>query len=142
MLRVPLLSGSSVTTVDLPDDAVLIGAPPPLDPIADIAAAVGEALRFPLSGPPLDVLVTPGGRATVVVDPSRLPLPGAQIDPRQIALAAVLDELRHAGVPPTLQTVLVAGGLERRAGRRELDALLRPASARDFRGRVVVHDAA
>jgi lactate racemase-like protein len=139
--RVPLLSGSNVQTVDLPDDAVVLAAPPPLDPIADVGAAVGEALRFPLTGPPLDALVTRGGRATIVVDPSLLPLPGAATDPRQTALAAVLDELQRAGVEPARQTVLVAGGLERRAGRHELDALLPPARARDFRGRVVVHDA-
>jgi lactate racemase-like protein len=139
--RVPVISGSSVHVVEVPDDALLLAAPPPLDPIADVGAAVGEALRFPLTGPPLDALATRGGRATIVVDPSVLPLPGAPADPRQTALAAVVDELKRVGVAPTRQTVLVAGGLERRAGRHDLDVLLSPARARDFRGRVVVHDA-
>ena len=34
-----------------------------------------------------------GARVTVVVEPPALPVPGAQIDPRQEALATVLDEL-------------------------------------------------
>ena len=36
--------------------------------------------------------------------------------------------------------MLVAGGLTRRAGRRELERLLRPERARAFRGRILVHD--
>ena len=39
---------ASLFTVD--DDAVLLAPPPPLEPLRDVAAAVGEALRYPLSG--------------------------------------------------------------------------------------------
>ena len=35
---------------------------PPLEPLADVAAAVAEALRYPLAGPPLDVLARGGPR--------------------------------------------------------------------------------
>ncbi len=140
MRRVPLPSGSRIVSVSLPDDAVLLSAPAPLDPITAVGPAVAEALRFPLSGEPLEALVTPGARATIVVEPAVLPLPGARSDPRGAALAATLDELARAGVSPERQTVLVAGGLERRAGRRELEVLLPPARARGFRGTVVVHD--
>ena len=80
------------------------------------------------------------GRATVVVQPPSLPLPSAAEDPRRDALAAVLDALSAAGIPRDRQTVLVAGGLGRRVGRRELERLMRPDRARGFRGRVVVHD--
>ena len=45
-------------------------------------------------------------------------------------------------MPAEQHTILIAGGLERRAGRRELEAVLHPAGARDFRGTVEVHDAA
>jgi hypothetical protein len=140
-VRVPLLAGSTVFAVELPEDALLLAAPPPLDPIADVGAAVGEALRFPLSGPPLEALARTGSRVTVVVEPPLLPLPGVEDDPRREALAAVLDELAVVGVRPADQTVLVAGGLGRRAGRRQLDDLLPSARARDFRGTLVVHDA-
>jgi lactate racemase len=138
--RAPLLSGSRILSVTLPDDAALLSAPGPLDPITDVHSAVAEALRFPLSGQPLDVLATRGGRATVVVDTPVLPIPDVRDDPRQTALAATLDELTRAGISPERQTVLVAGGLERRAGRRELETLLSPVRARDFRGSVLVHD--
>ena len=43
--------------------------------------------------------------------------------------------------PSERQTILVAGGLNRRAGQRELEALVAPHSARRFHGRVEVHDA-
>ena len=140
MQRVPLHSGSRVHLVSLPDDAVLLAAPPPLDPLADVRAAVAEAFRYPLSGPPLHAVALRGGRATIVVQPPTLPIPAVEDDPRRDALAAVLDELARHGIPRERNTVLVAGGLGCRAGRHELELLLRPDRARDFRGRIAVHD--
>ncbi|HET8742417.1 MAG TPA: lactate racemase domain-containing protein [Gaiella sp.] len=139
-MRVPLASGSRLPLVTLPDDAVLLSSPPPPDPIVDVGAAVVDALRYPLSGPPLVDLVPRGGRATVVVQPASLPFPSPVDDPRRDALGTVLTELTRAGVPGDRQTLLVAGGLSRRAGRQELEALVRRDRARSFRGRVVVHD--
>ncbi len=69
-----------------------------------------------------------------------LPFPGAVQDPRQAALAATLDELDRLGIPGERTTILVAGGLGRRAGQRELEALLTPPRARAFHGRVEAHD--
>jgi len=139
--RIPLLSGSRIPLVSVPDDAVLLMPPPPREPLRDITAAVGEALRYPLSGPPLHDLVTPGGRVAIVVEPPSLPLPGAPVDPRQEAVAAVVDELELLGMPAAKHTILIAGGLGRRAGRRELESVLQPMQARDYRGAVAVHDA-
>ena len=119
---------------------MLLRAPPPLDPIADIGAAVTEALQYPLAGPPLATHAPRGGRATVVVQPPALPLPTARDDARRDALAAVLAELSRAGIPRQRLTILVAGGLAQRLGRRELETLLRPDRAREFRGDLVVHD--
>lgn len=139
-MRVPLASGSRLPLVTLPDDAVLLASPPPPDPIADVGAAVVEALRYPLSGATLQDVAPRGGSATVVVQPPSLPFPSAADDPRRDALATVLEELVRAGIPRERQTLLVAGGLGRRAGRHELEALLRPDRARSFHGRVAVHD--
>ena len=69
MARVPVHSGSRLPLLTLPDDAALLAAPPPLDPIVDVQAAVAEALRYPLSGPLLRGVAPSGGRATVVVQP-------------------------------------------------------------------------
>jgi lactate racemase-like protein len=139
--RVPLLSGTRLFIVNAPDDAQILRPPPPGEPIGDVGAAVRDALRFPLAGNPLAALVTRGGRATVVVEPPSLPLPGSADDPRREALAAAVDELVRAGVPLDRQTILVAGGLQRRLGHRELEALVEPGFARRFRGEVEVHDA-
>jgi hypothetical protein len=138
--RLPLVSGSRTLVVNAPEDAVVLRPPAPREGIADVAAAVRDALRFPLSGPPLEALAAPGGRATVVVQPPALPFPGAQHDPRRDALAAALDELRRVGIPDERTTIVVATGLGRRAGQRELEALLAPPRARAFHGRVEVHD--
>ena len=139
--RVPLLAGSRLAVAQAPDDAVVLAPPPPRQAIADVGAAVRDALRFPLSGEPLEALVPRTGRATIVVEPPALPLPAATFDPRRGAIAATVDELERFGVPTRQQTILVAGGLARRAGRRELESLVSPEFARRFHGQVVVHDA-
>jgi lactate racemase-like protein len=138
--KVALHSGSKLPLVALPDDAQLLAVPPPLDPIADVPAAVSEAFRYPLAGEPLRDVVPRAGRATVVVQPRVLPFPAVLDDPRRDTLATVLDELEGAGLTRDRVTILVAGGLGQRPGRRELEGLLRPDRARAFRGELVVHD--
>ncbi len=141
MARLPLPYDSRLAVVDAGDDAVVLAPPPPVDPIADVAAAVRDALRFPLAGQSLEALVPRGGRATVVVEPPALPIPGSPADPRRTAIAATMMELDRAGAPLEKQTLLVAGGLARRPGHRELELLVHPEFARRFHGRVEVHDA-
>jgi lactate racemase len=137
-----MLAGSRLTVVNAPDDAVILRPQQPGEAIADVGAAVRDALRFPLEGEPLEALVRRGGRATIVIEPPSLPIPTAQNDPRQSAIGAVVDELARAGVPVENQTLLVAGGLARRLGERDLEQLgiVSPEFARRFRGRVAIHD--
>jgi len=142
MRRVPLLSGSRVVVVPVDDEDVIIRPPPPPARIVDTGAAVRDALRFPLSGPSLESIAVRGGRATIVVEPPALPVPGAQRDPRREALAATMRALELCGTRNERQTILVAGGLGQRLGQRELERLLPPAEARAFRGSVLVHDVA
>jgi hypothetical protein len=140
--RVPLLYGSRLVVVDEGANAVVVAPPPPpAETIADVGAAVRDALRFPLAGEALESLVPRAGRATILVEPPALPIPGAARDPRQAAIAAASDELERIGVPSDRQTLLVAGGLARRAGRRVLEGLVAPDFALRFRGEVAVHDA-
>jgi Lactate racemase N-terminal domain len=141
MPRVPLLSGTRLVVATAGENDVVLRPPPPGEALADVAAAVREALRFPLEGPPLAELAREAGRATIVVEPPALPIPGAERDPRQLAIGAAVDELERLGVPSGYQTILLAGGLARRAGPRELAALVTPEFARRFHGRVAVHDA-
>lgn len=140
-MRIPLLSGTSLVIASAHDDAVVIAPPPPpSEAIADVAAAIRDALRFPLAGPPLDAVVSKGDSVTILTEPLSLPVPDAAIDPRQAAISATVAELRRLGVPDSRQTILVAGGLTRRPGRRELERLFPRAFARGFRGQVKVHD--
>jgi hypothetical protein len=141
VVRAPLLAGSRVTVAALPDDVELLLPPAPVEGVADVEAAVRDALRFPLAGEPLEALAVRGGRATIVVEPTALPIPGSTHDPRQAALVAAVDELARLGVRMEDQTLLVAGGLGRRAGHDELEALVRPELRRRFRGALEVHDA-
>jgi Lactate racemase N-terminal domain len=140
MQRIPLLSGSRVVLIPIGDEDVVLRPPAEPTQVVDVAAAVRDAVRYPLSGPPLEELATRGGRATLVVEPAALPLPGAPQDARQTALAVAIDELERCGIPDERQTILVAGGLGRRFGQRDLEGLLPPPQARAFHGRVVVHD--
>jgi hypothetical protein len=141
-VRVPLLAGSRLTVFDAPSDAIVLRPPPPAEPLTDVGAAVREALRFPLAGPSLEQLVMRGGRATIVVESPAIPVPGAVRDPRQEALAAAVDELARLGVPLERQTILVAGGLARKVGARELESLVPHELARRFTGKLEVHDVA
>ena len=141
MPRIPLLSGTRAVVVDAPADAVVLRPPAPGPGIGDVAAGVRDALRFPLAGEPLEALLAPGARVTLVVEPPALPIPGSARDPRADALAATIEELVRLGVPTEAQAILVAGGLARRAGRHELESLLAPDAARRYHGRVAVHDA-
>ncbi len=139
-MRVPLLAGSRLVVVTAEDDALVLQPPPPGGAVADIGAAVRDALRFPLAGEPLEALVRRGARATLVVEPPALPLPGTERDPRQAAIAATVAELERLGIPSGYQTLLVAGGLARRAGSEQLETLVSPEFARRFHGHVEVHD--
>jgi hypothetical protein len=138
--RVRLLSGTRIVVAQAPDDAVILRPRPPAGAVADVAAAVRDALRFPLEGDGVEGVARRGARATIVVEPPALPLPGAPNDPRQLAVSAVVGELERLGIPTGYQTFLVAGGLARRTSQRELEALVTPELARRFHGRVAVHD--
>ena len=139
--RVPLLAGSRLVVVAADEDSVVLRPPPPGGAVADVGAAARDALRFPLAGEPLEALVPRSrGRATIVVEPPALPLPGSERDPRQAAVEAAVDELERLGIPSGFQTLLVAGGLARRAGHELLEGLVSPMFARRFHGHVDVHD--
>ena len=141
MARVPLLSGSRLVVAHAPPGAVVLRPRPPAEAITDVGAAVRDAFRYPLAGEPLERLVPRGGRVTIVVEPSSLPIPSAPRDPRQRALAATLAELERLGVSDEKQTLLVACGLERRPRAQQLDYVVTPDLARRFHGQAVVHDA-
>jgi hypothetical protein len=139
--RVPLLSGTRLVVATVPADARILRPPSP-GRATDVEAAVREALRFPLDGEPLETLVAHSDRVTIVVEPPALPIVGVAADPRRLAISAVSEALEELGAPTSSQTLLVAGGLGRRASRSEIAALVTPEFRRRFHGRVAVHDSA
>jgi hypothetical protein len=141
MPRVPLLSGTRLVVASAPPDARILRPPAPGRP-TDVEAATREALRFPLDGEPLEALAARASRVTIVVEPPALPIGSVLADPRRQAIAAVSDALTELGIATENQTLLVAGGLARRASRPEIAALVTPELRRRFHGRVAVHDAA
>src|SRR5487761_1607771 len=126
MPRIPLLAGTKLVIAAAPDDAIVLRPPAPGAGIADVGAAVRDALRFPL-----EALVRRRGRATIVIEPPALPIPGSAADPRQ---------LERLGIPSGYQTILVACGLARRTTQRELEGFVTRDLARRFHGHVVIHD--
>lgn len=136
-----MLAGSRLVVVTAEEDELVLRPPSPAAGVADVRAAVRDALRFPLAGEPLEALVPRrGGRATIVVEPPSLPLPSTDRDPRQDAIAAAVDELERLGISSGYQTLLVAGGLARRAGHDVVSNLVSPDFGRRFHGHVEVHD--
>ncbi len=140
MPRVPLLSGTRLVLATASDDAIVLRPPPPGRAVADVSAAVRDALRFPLAGDGLEALARRGTRATIVVESPALPIPGSPNDPRQLAISAVVAELERHGISTGYQTFLVASGLARRPSQRSLEAFVTPELARRFHGHVIVHD--
>jgi hypothetical protein len=137
MRPVPLLADSRVVAAEAGPDDVVLRPAPPREAITDVAAAVRDALNYPLAGPPIGELAR--GTATIVIEQPSLPIPGVQLGPRHTAIAAVSDELERRGVERI--TILVAGGLLRRTSPRDIGLLVPPEFRRRFRGRVIVHDA-
>jgi len=137
MRPVPLLSDSRVVAAEPGPDDIVLRPAQPREAIRDVAAAVRDALHYPLAGPPLMELAR--GTATIVIEQPSLPIPGVQLGPCHTAIAAVSDELERHGVDRI--TILVAGGLLRRTTPRDIGLLVPPEFRRRFRGRVIVHDA-
>lgn len=141
MVQIALLAGSRPLSIEMPPGSVALPPPPPpKGEIVDTGAAVRDALRFPLSGPPLEALAREAKRAVIVVEPPALPIPGALRDPRLEALVAASDELERSGIPSGYQTILVTSGLGRKLDQRELASLATPEFALRFHGLVAVHD--
>ena len=139
-VRRSVRSGSRVVLVPVSDDVVLRPPPPP-EQVVDVAAAVRDALRFPLSGPPLETLARAADARRSSSSRRRCRCPERRRTRGRSAIAVAIAELERCGIPDERQTILVAGGLGRRFGQRDLERLLPPPQARAFRGRVVVHDA-
>jgi lactate racemase len=116
-VKVELAYGSDGLTVDLPDDRTTVVEPLHPQAAADQRAAVREALRRPVAGPPLRDVVR--GRRTVAISICD----GTRPQPRQIVVPAILEELDGL-VRLEDVVVLVATGTHRGNTEPELRAML------------------
>ena len=131
-VKVTLAYGSDGLTVDLPEERTTVVEP--LYPLAadDERAAVLEALRRPVAGPPLREVVR--GRRTVAISICD----GTRPQPRQIVVPAILEELDGL-VRLEDVVVLVATGTHRGNTDAELRSMLGDEVLASVR--VVNHDA-
>jgi nickel-dependent lactate racemase len=116
-VRVELAYGSDGLTVDLPDERTTVVEPLHPPAAADERAAVLEALRRPLAGPPLRDVAR--GRRSVAISICD----GTRPQPREIVVPAILEELEGLVRLEDI-VVLVATGTHRGNSDDELRAML------------------
>jgi nickel-dependent lactate racemase len=130
-MKVQLDYGRAGLSVDLPDRNVDVIAPLDLPGLPDEAAAVRAALRLPVSSAPLRDLARADDDVVIVVNDGTRPTPSTRL------LPLLLAELGH--VPRERITILVATGTHRANTPAELDEMLGPDVAHQYR--VINHDA-
>ncbi len=132
--------GDTTIQVELPDRTFIIGteAKKPLEPVADLPAAVDEALAEPLGMPPVSELVKPGSRVTIAFDDLTVP---CYAPIRRVAIDALLAQLESAGVGREQVTLLCANGLHRKFPPEELATILGKDLVEEFGPRLLCHDA-
>ena len=132
LLDIDLAYGRQGLRISLPADRTTVVAPAYHPAAPDVPAALREALRRPVAGPPLRAVVRPGQRVAVSVCDLTRP------QPREAMLRALLDELDGIAGPDDL-TVLIATGTHRGNSPGELAEMLGADLA--ARLRVINHDA-
>lgn len=141
MPDVSLPYGDSTLQATLPERTRFVGGGgggPRLTPVADQAAAVREALANPLGMPRVGALVKPGASVLIAFDDPTAPSFGPV---RSLAIEAVLEELREAGVPESNVTLICANALHRKWTHDELARVLSPRLVERFGDRLLCHDA-
>ncbi|HEY1767413.1 MAG TPA: nickel-dependent lactate racemase [Terracidiphilus sp.] len=101
--------------------------------VADVDAALADALDHPIGSEPLGKLAAGRRSAAISVCDITRPAPNA------VTLPPLLKRLHAAGVPVDGVTILIATGLHRAATPEEVDRIVGPEIARKYR--VVSHDA-
>jgi nickel-dependent lactate racemase len=127
-MRIHLDYGKTGLEVNLPDDR-LVGplAIRPAAPLPDPEAAVARALANPIGSQPLAEVARGRKNACILVCDITRPVPNTLI------LPPLLRILEDQGIPRTNITILVATGLHRPNEGAELEELVGPEVARNYR---------
>ncbi len=114
MIAQTLPFGDGTIDAQLPDRAQIVKGSQSntrIEPLADPASAVREALAQPMGMPRIKELVKPGSRVLIAFDDPTVPCYGPI---RQLAVDAVLEELAAAGVDEEQVTLMCANALHRK----------------------------
>jgi len=134
-------AGESLRLERLPVGSRIVYPPPPLKGLADVEAAIADALDSPLGMDPLDALLRPGMRLTIAFDDISLPLPPMRTpDIRQRVIEQVLERAYRAGVDDI--HLIAALAVHRRMTPAELRRAVGPRVFEEFfPDRLYNHDA-
>jgi nickel-dependent lactate racemase len=134
-VNVELPYGAGTLTATLPAGTRRLSseAAGELPPLADLDAAVRQALAAPLGLSRIRDLVKPSARVTIAFDDHTT---GSFGPIRPVAIRAVLDELAAAGVSRDQVRLVCANALHRMCRPAELERLLDPALVAEFGARL------
>jgi hypothetical protein len=141
MIEETLPFGERTVKVTLPDRARVVPASTGssrLEPVADQAAAVNDALAQPLGLPRVGKLVRPGAKVLIAFDDPTTPSFGPI---RRLAIEGILVELAEAGVPEENVSLVCANALHRKWTAQELSVILGEELVKRFGSRLTCHDA-
>jgi nickel-dependent lactate racemase len=105
-MRVTLPYGKTSVDIDAPDGAT-VAHPRQLPPVPDVGAEIRRAMAEPIGSAPLREISSGKRDAVVVINDITRPAPSREM------LAAILEELRLAGIPEAAVTVVIATGNHR-----------------------------
>jgi nickel-dependent lactate racemase len=127
-MKLKLDYGRTGLDVTLPDDR-LVGplAIRPAAPLPDPAAAIDRALAKPIGSPPLAEIARGRKNACIVICDITRPVPN------KLILPPLLKTLHEQGIARENITILIATGLHRPNEGAELEELVGPNIARDYR---------
>ena len=135
-----IVFGNGTITARLPDRTQVVspGLSIPLEPVADLDAAVREALAAPVDLPPLREMARGRRRVTIAFDDPTVP---CYAPVWSAAIPLILGELEAAGVRAEDVTLVCANALHRKFSHDELATLIGGDLVRAFGERLVCHDA-
>ena len=139
-MNVELPYGDATLTATLPERARTLSNTEAVTPtpLADLDAAVAQALATPLGSPPVRALVKPGASVTIAFDDATVPSYGPI---RSVAITALLRELEAAGVSRRRVTLICANALYRKLRPAELARIIGADLVAEFGERLLCHDA-
>lgn len=139
-MRQDITYGAGTISAELPDDTHVVspGLSIPLEPVADLGAAVRTAIDDPIELPPLRELARGRSRVTIAFDDPTVP---CYAPVWETAIPLVLKELDAAGVARAAVTLVCANALHRQFTHEELAKIIGADLVREFGPRLVCHDA-